>query len=291
MNAKPVEWHGGLLYPQKVASDSSGFRLGDGIFETVRTYYGKPFRLRAHISRLLAGADSIGFQNLPDFETVEDEILRTMRYRDSLGSGEEWILRPTFFSEKSGWGFVVHMESWKPRNYLNDNDMVSVGISQYPHPERYLVPPSSDRQVKWLARGPLSHALRDARKRGWEEALLMNSNREVVEGTRSNVFAAVDGSVIAPGKKSGAFPGITRDLVGKCALERGMKITDRPISLQELQITEELFITSTLLGVASVGKVLIGEHEYEKTRGEISKMLISDFNRTVMEECHSETTG
>lgn len=285
MNSEPVDWHRGKLYSRESFSVPPGYRLGDGVFETIRTYYGKAFRLGTHLSRLLDGAKSIGLRSLPAYDAVLDEVSRTLEEKSSGNPGGEWVLRPTFFSDDQNWGFIIPIESWVPRNFSRGNDRISVGISEYRHPGRYLVPPSFEKQVKWLSRGPLSHALRDARDRGWEEALLLDPEQRVIEGSRSNVFAVYEGAITAPGVLSGAFPGITREVVLECAERRGMRISDKPVDLEELQDSGEVFLTSTLLGIAPVTTLVVGRNTYTKTEGEISGQLLSDFKNEVMKEC------
>ncbi len=282
------KWHSGQLYSWNVSSIPSGYRLGDGVFETIRTYHGVPFRLKEHISRLLAGAHSIGLIDLPEFEIVLDETNRALYGKKQSKPDGEWILRPTFFSDANNWGFVVPIEPWKSVGNSDQMRRVSVGISSYRHPGRFLVPPSGNEQVKWLSRGPLSHALRDARLMGWEEALLLDSNNEVIEGTRSNIILATDHEIITPGRLSDAFPGITREVFLEIARRRGMEITDRPITLEELHGSGELLITSSLLGITSVSSVGIGQNTYKKPRTEISNVLFDDFKQKVDEECKSE---
>lgn len=288
MNTVFEEWNNGRLYAGDISLIPSGYRLGDGVFETVRTYRGKCFRLGAHVSRLLTGARSIGFRNLPDNDTVSGEINRALEKKEMLERGEEWIVRPTFFSDGSSWGFTVPVESWRPPVDFDEILRISVGISEYPHPGSYLIPPSAGQQVKWISRGPLSHALRNAKETGWEEALLLDSEQRVIEGTRSNVFMVENELIIAPGKNSGAFPGITRDVVVGSAERNGMEVVDRPIKLEELRDSGELFLTSTLLGVASVLTLFIGKTVFDKPSYEISKLLMADFSREVAEECHTE---
>ena len=286
MTVRSMEWHKGRLYSWNSFSVPSGYRLGDGVFETIRTYGGRAFKLDAHVSRLMAGAKAIGLQDLPDYDIVVDEILRTLEERRLEILSEEWILRPTFFSDSASWGFVTPIESWNPAPDMNKNESISVGISPYIHPGRYLIPPSFEQQVKWLSRGPLSHALRDAKEKGWEEALLLDSEQRVIEGTRSNVLLALEGVIVAPGALSGAFPGITREVVLECARRRGIEIVDRPISLLELQGSRELLLTSTLLGIAPVASIIVGKNLFNKPTGEISRLLLFDFDNEISKESH-----
>jgi branched-subunit amino acid aminotransferase/4-amino-4-deoxychorismate lyase len=279
------KWHNGILYSWDISSIPSGYRLGDGVFETIRTYNGVPFRLESHVKRLIAGAGSIGLKNLPAYDIVLDQIKQNFIEARTGQAGLEWILRPTFFSDKSNWGFVVPVEPWNSPNDFVNNKGVSVGASEYPHPGNYLVPPSTDQQVKWLSRGPLSHALREATVNGWKEALLLNPEQRVIEGTRSNILMFLEDRIIAPGKLSGAFPGITREVAIECAGKGGMEVEDRPITLNELKSSGEILLTSSLLGIVPAISVSIQGNTFRKTLGEKSKILLSDFEVVVKNEC------
>ncbi len=282
----PVQWQKGSLYSLDSSAVPAGYRLGDGVFETVRTYFGKPFRLADHISRLLAGAESIGFHDLPEQGAVMNKVSAVLEEWKPGKPEDEYVLRPTFFSEGQGWGFMVPVETWRPPIQFMSGKGITVGISAHRHPGSYMVPPSGRTQVKWLSRGQLSHALRVAREKGWGEALLLNHEGKVVEGTRSNLFVLTEDTVIAPGALSSAFPGITREVVIELAERRGIAVLDRPASLQELISSSEIFLTSTLLGVAPVDSVQIGEDTYAKPAGKVSGLIVSDFARQVSRECH-----
>ena len=131
-----------------------------------------------------------------------------------------------------------------------------VGISSYPHPGAYLKPCGAPAPVKWLARGPLAHALREARANGWDEALLEGPDGGLVEGTRSNLLAVVNGRLVAPGAESQALPGITREVVLEEARRLGIAIEERAVGRVELKAASELGVTSSLLGVAAISRLV-----------------------------------
>ncbi|MEM0156091.1 MAG: aminotransferase class IV [Thermoplasmataceae archaeon] len=271
------EWLGGKLYSWDSSSIPAGFRLGDGVFETIRTYNGVPFKLTSHISRLLSGARSIGMKELPTIESVKELIMDTLKSSISETPQTERIIRPLLFSDHPLWGFVVLVDPIEAQEKGSSEEGLTVGISSHSHPERYLIPPSGDNQVKWISRGPLSQALRDATSMGWDEALLTNSKGRIVEGTRSNILVISDNRIIAPGTKSFAFPGITRSIVVESAKTRGVEVIDRPLELVELLEAQEALLTSTLLGVMPILHAIYGNRIQRLKSGELSKILISDF--------------
>ena len=127
-----------------------------------------------------------------------------------------------------------------------------VGSSSQPHPGKFFVPPGASGAVKWLARGPLSLALRQAREQGWEETILLGEKATFVEGTRSNLVVVVDDRLIAPGPRAGALQGVTRELVVRTAARQGWKVVDRPVTPRDLRDASEVILTSSLLGVIPV---------------------------------------
>jgi branched-chain amino acid aminotransferase len=282
MNLPSRRWESGLLYNGGALHLPPGFRAGDGVFETIRTYDGRPFRLSAHVARLLQGAAAIGLRALPGPDRVEREILRALsESQRTKRSSREWVLRPAIFAEAPGWGFVVTVEYWSSPPRRDRASGLRVGTSRTLHPGPYLVPPSTPVAVKWIARGPLSHALREGRGKGWEEALLCDPRGQYIEGTRSNLILFTGRALVAPGPRSGALPGITREAVVECAIARGYCVEDRPIPPSELLGADALFLTSTLLGLSLVGAV--DGHRVSQGRGarSIAHLLQRDLERLI----------
>ena len=237
------------------AAIPAGLRQGDGVFETLRTYSGRPFLLDRHLDRLLRGARAIGLAPLPSLEAMR-RACRAALSRSTPGPRSvEQVLRPMIYAAREGAQFRVPVEPATPLGTSAGHRGIRVGLSAYRHPGPYLVPPGSREPVKWLARGPLSHALREARALGWEEALLEDATGRLIEGTRSNLLAVVEGDLISPGPESFALPGITRAVVLEEARRRGLRVRERRIGRRELGRASEVMLTSSLMGLASVARV------------------------------------
>lgn len=239
-----------LLDPPRVPADDRGFLLGDGLFETVRLYRGRPFRLDAHLDRLRAGAARLGIPVPGDLEERLDRALA------DLGEGEG-ALRITL-SRGPGPGLgppaspvptlAVQIRPWAP-----DPGWYREGITA--------------RVVGRVAEGALTaglkalgylenvQALREARETGADEALLTDSRGRVVEGAASNLVALAEGRVLAPGPESGALPGITRGIVLELLRAEGREVEERAVSRTELSEAEEVLLTSSLREVVPVVRV------------------------------------
>lgn len=284
MSQEGRPWHGGTLYHGKIFELPQGYRTGDGVFETIRTYEGVPFRLHAHLERLVRGARLIGIKETPSPNAIEKEVQRSLEAARANAPPGEWILRPVIFADGSGWGFATTAERYSPPTGGKGNAGLRIGTSSYPHPGPFLLPPGGAVQVKWISRGPLAHALREAHRRGWEEALLCDHEGRVIEGTRSNIFAYIDGVLVSPGGSSGALDGITRETVVECASEKGMVVIDNPIKKSRLLRAKEVFLTSTLLGVAGVSEIDGRKVCKAGTAGPLTEELSTAFQDKVRSE-------
>ncbi len=96
----------------------------------------------------------------------------------------------------------------------------------------------------------------DARRAGFDEAILLNENGQVAEGATCNIFMVRKGELITPPVTENVLEGITRDAVMELAFhEIGLKVVERPIDRSELYICDELFLTGTAVGIAPVVRV------------------------------------
>ncbi|MHB1435226.1 MAG: aminotransferase class IV [Thermoplasmata archaeon] len=233
-----------------------GLRMGDGVFETVRTYGGEPFELRRHLARLGRGARALGLPLDLPIAKLERAGRAALAERRAEGSSGEWVLRIFAYASGEGASLALDVTPLVGSPGAVPGRSRVVGVSSYPHPGPYLVPPGAKAPVKWIARGPLAHALREATRRGWDEALLADSKGRFVEGTRSNLLALIDGRLVSPGGESFALPGVTRARALREARRAGIEIAERPIEAAELGSATELFLASTLLGIVAVDRVV-----------------------------------
>ncbi len=284
MESSVKKWRGGHIYTWNDRSIPAGLQQGDGVFETLRTFDGMPFLLDQHAVRLIEGARTIGLKDLPDPDEIESEVRGQLSTKRAMDPSSERVIRFAIFHDGDEWGFNTSISSWTPSYGPAHEGTAWVGYSAYPHPGRYLIPPESDVQVKWVSRGPLAHALREAKNRGWDEALLMNRNKSIVEGTRSNVFAINEGVLLCPGPKSYALPGVTRSVVVDCASELDLEIRDQPIPVDTLEASDEIFITSSLLGIAPVSRIINGSFSRDCI-GKVTRSLTKEFEKRIKDAC------
>ena len=261
----------------------SGLRLGDGVYETLRTYGGRPFLLGAHVDRMLAGARALELPKIPSNTKVSGAVGSVIRKSRTM-KGRELVLRIILCSADAGTELLVLADPLDPTPTRFDTSGMKATVA------RGIGIPTLDPQktepgrLKWLSHGPNALALRRARKAGFDEALLCDAKARLVEGSRSNLFAVVSGTLLAPGPESGALDGVTRSVVLECARGRGLHVEERAVTEQELAKASEAFLTSSLLEVAPLVRV-DGTRIGAGVPGLLAKRLRSSFSDYVGREC------
>jgi branched-chain amino acid aminotransferase len=226
-----------------------GYLYGFGVFETMRAYEGHVFRLQSHLERIMAGATKIGIHS-PDARELAAGIQKSLRknnHRDAyvrltLSAGEGAIgLNPTSCSKPT---FVVITKKFSgyPRaKYLTGFTAVTVPITTNPHSIANNLKSNS-----FLDR-LLAHAI--ATRTGVDEAVMMTCDGFVAEGSISNLFIVSQGELYTPKLSGGILPGVTRNIIFELATERGIRITERNIALEEIYSSDEAFLTNSLIEI------------------------------------------
>ncbi len=238
----------------KVSVFDHGIVTGDGVFETIAVYGGRPFALTRHLDRLKRSAKGLMIEE-PHLDEVREAIDLVIT-RSGLDEGK---VRVTYTAGDSG---LSSDRLTGPPSLVVACELSSFGNGTAT--DVVVVP--------WLKneKGALSGlkttsyaenvlALAYAKQRGGSEAVFQNLSGDLCEGTGSNVFVVWDGELVTPPLSSGPLAGITRELV----LEK-IGGVERTIPLETLysQTISEVFLTSTIReiqGVSSIDGVMISQ--------------------------------
>ncbi|MGI8684341.1 MAG: aminotransferase class IV [Acidimicrobiales bacterium] len=222
-----------------------GFTVGDGVFETLKTYAGRPFAVRRHLDRLTASASGMGLTGLPDagvLRSALDDVVAANGLGDAVlritvtsGPGPAGSARPP------GPPTVVvssgPLSRWPPA--------VAVAVVPWPRNDRGALT-----GYKTTSYGENVVALARAAERGAGEALFANLAGDLCEGTGSNVVIAAGGRLVTPPLSSGCLAGVTRALVIEAC-----GVVEDDIPLTALARTHEAFLTSTTREVQPIRAV------------------------------------
>jgi len=274
--------NGELLAPEKatVSVYDHGLLYGDGVFEGIRSYGGKVFRLEAHLDRLWYSAKAIlleipytkselaaAIEKTLEVNGIENGYIRVVITR---GSGTLGI-DPRKCSNPRVIVITDSIELYPPEDYENGLEIVTVSTIR--NHAAALSP-----RIKSLNYLNNILAKIEGQQAGCKEALMLNHKGEVSECTGDNIFLVRDGRLLTPPIDAGILEGITRDAVMELARESGMPVEEIPLTRHDIYVADECFLTGTAAEVIPVVKLdsrPIGDGK----PGKITRDLIERFHK------------
>jgi branched-chain amino acid aminotransferase len=246
----------------KIHVGSHGLHYGTGIFEGIRCYRTEDgaavFRLADHLRRF---ADSARLLYLPLPYTVEE--LRSAIHETIAANGlDECYIRPIAFF---GYGELgVHTGAnpvevailcWPWGAYLGEEGQrqgITTMISSWKRVGPNTIPHVAKATGIYLNSMLATH---EARRAGYDEAILLTDDGDVADGPGENVFVVKDGTLSTPPLSTSILPGITRSTVMQIARDLGYEVEERSIIRPELYLADEVFMTGTAAEVTPVRAV------------------------------------
>ncbi len=240
-----------------------GFLFGEGLFETWRTYQGRPFAIEEHLRRMNRSARALGIP----FDPNEPWRARTLRLSRLNGmTGRSGAVRLTV-SRGAGPVTLIPEGVRRPTRLMLFRPLEPglgrarrEGVAVHLHPFGAGVHPGL-RQIKTVNYLPAVIARSEARKRGCFESLYRLDDGTILEGTTSNIFIVRRGRLLTSPVAAGVLPGVTRGLVLRIA---GKVVETRETRLRDSDLlgADEAFLTSStieVLPVVRVGRRRIGD--------------------------------
>jgi branched-chain amino acid aminotransferase len=259
-----------------------GFLYGDGIFEGIRIYNGNIFKCRQHLDRLYDSAKSIMLDIPLSYEDMKSVLIETVRRNElrdgyirlvvSRGPGDLG-LDPRRSPKANVIIIVEQLAIYPEEAYLNGLKTVSVST-------RRNIPDALNPKIKSL--NYLNNILVkiQANLAGVGEAIMLNSQGFVAEGSSDNIFIIKRGVVFTPPCYCGALEGITRAAIIEICQKTGIPIKEEPFTLHDVYVADEVFFTGTAAEVIAVREVdarIIGEGK----AGPITTRLLKEFRSVV----------
>ncbi|MDQ7090476.1 MAG: branched-chain amino acid transaminase [Methylococcales bacterium] len=275
MDGEWVEWR-----EAKVHVLTHTLHYGAGVFEGLRAYHAEEgtaiFKLKEHTDRLYRSAHILNMK-IPFTKEVVNEAQRLAIGKNNLDSA---YIRTMCFYGSEGMGLradnlKVHImvAAWEWGAYLGDESMekgIRIRTSSYTRNH------VNSTMCKAKANGNYINsilALQEALSAGYDEALLLDHEGYVAEGSGENLFIIRNGKLYTP-ETTSALEGITRDTIMTVAREEGLEIVEKRITRDEVYVADEAFFTGSAAEVTPIREYddrLIGSG----TRGEITEKLQS----------------
>jgi len=268
----------------KVSVFDHGLLYGDGVFEGIRFYNGRVFRMEAHMDRLWESARSICLEIPISRQEMDEALLETIRRNDlrdgyirlivtrgvgNLGLNPVQCKRPSIII------IVATIALYPEEVYRHGLTVVTVAT-------RRVGPAALNPAIKSL--NYLNNVLAriEANLANADEALMLNDAGNVAECTADNVFIVKRGEIMTPPITAGALRGITRSVVFDIAAEIGVRISEPELTRHDVYIADEAFLTGTAAEVIPMVKV-DGRTSGDGKPGPITKRTIERFRQVTRE--------
>lgn len=270
----------GEYVPQSQATTSlydHGFLYGDGVFEGIRAYNGRVFKLGEHIDRLYDSATAIALKIPMSKEEMKEAILETLRKNNltdayirpivsrgvgDLGLDPRQCPTPNTYIITQEWGAMY-------------GDLYEVGLTAITVAIRRNAPDALSPNIKSLNYLNNILAKIEANEKGGDEAIFLDNNGYISEGSGDNIFVIKNGKVVTPPTINN-LKGITRAAAIDILKEMDYSITETNIGMFDLYTADEIFVTGTAAESAPITKVdgrMIGDGK----PGPITKKMITAF--------------
>jgi branched-chain amino acid aminotransferase len=284
MTSPGLIWLDGELCPSEralVPVTTHALHYGTGVFEGLRAYATAEgvalFRLREHLERLHASAELIGLKLPHTVDELADACREVVRANE-LG---DCYLRPLAFAGHGALGVHstnpvrVAIIAWTASLAKGDGSGVRATLSSWQRVGPNVIPHAAKASGLYL-----NAALpgRDARAAGYDEAIMLGADGTVADATALNVFAVRDGRLRTPPLSTGILAGITRATVIELAAARGIAVGEEPLIRSDLQLADELFLTSTAAEVVPVRQL---DGRAYAAPGPLTRLLADDYAAAV----------
>ena len=256
MDGKLVEWS-----DAKIHVLTHTLHYGTGVFEGVRAYETSDgpaiFRLEDHTNRLFESAKLIGMQIPYDAKVLNDAQSQVVKINNLKNA----YIRPMCFYGSEGMGLradnlKVHtiIAAWDWGSYLGDDKIlngIKVKVTDFPK--------RSEKSMLHKAKASGNYlysmlALKDALNSGYDEALILDIDDNVNEGSGENFFMIINNTIHTP-KDATVLNGITRQTVMKIARDLNYRVEETNISVDDVKSSDEAFFTGTAAEVTPIIQV------------------------------------
>lgn len=271
----------------KISVFDHGLLYGDGIFEGLRFYQGKVFKLAAHLQRLQQSAQAISLKlplNLAQIEQAIEQLIK--QYSEDNGYLRLVVTRG------AGTLGIDPLKCPQANLFIIADELAVVNTTHPDQGIKLLI--ASTRRMPTECLDPKIKSLNylnnilariEANESGFDEALMLNTQGFVSEGSVDNIFIIKDRTLITPKVSDGLLQGITRDVILQIANE--LCITTREISLDpgDLYQADECFLTGTGAELILVNQV--NQHKYPRPEQPLFPVIAEAFKQNVYTHCKS----
>ena len=263
----------------KIPYHNRAFRYGDGFFETIRSFRGKPLWMQQHFDRMNKSAQLLKFSlpvnATPDF--FSQQISELLKANGHIAGAR---VRLSIFRDAGGFyrpdgdhsGFLIESIPLEKEKYLMNKEGLVAGIfDEIRKPVNPLSNIKSSNALVYIMASVF------ARENGWNDALILNPDGYIAEATSSNVFVVKENRIHTPDLNLGCVEGVMRNILLSVLSREGYSIHECTLLPEDLLDVDEMFFSNTISGVQWV-KGFENKRYYHKISSRIIELINSEIN-------------
>lgn len=251
----------------KITATIPGILHGFGLFETMRWYRGKIVYLDEHIERIMQSCRGLTIKIPYSINRIRRIIQETVK----LNNLENAYVKLVLWKGNVGTEVLVIAKEYSPLPKYKYAKGYSVCISSFRQNEDYFLS-----RIKSTNRILYELSFQEAKGKGCDEALILNTRGFIAEGTRSNIFLVKDNRIFTPGLDCGCLAGVTRKVIFDLAGKNHLEAYESRFTVYDLYKANEAFLTNSLMGVmpiTSVERQKIGNGK----SGKVTRLLMQSY--------------
>ncbi len=253
-----------------------GLNFGDALFETIRIKSGKPLFFESHYFRLMANMRicrmEIPQSFTPEFLMSEMTALIESHEKDCSNSRLKFLVyrdsSGLYTPDSNDIGYIISAQPIDSNSFKFESSFYKIDLFK-----DYFIPPGLLSTVKTNNRMVNILGGIYARENEFDNCLLLNTNKNIVEALNGNIFLVFDDTLKTPPSADGCINGIMRNQIIALAPKLGYKVEEVSISPFEIQRADEIFITNIILGVRPVTQYRKKIYQHI-----VSKVLVNGLN-------------
>jgi branched-chain amino acid aminotransferase len=240
-------------------------RKGKSIYEVIRIIDGVPLFLEEHLARFRNSIDLIKEKMLLNIEEIKSNIVKLLELNKTYEGNIKIVFNFTENDNKTIFFFIKHSYPTQEDYESGVNTILYYGERKNPNAK----------VINASFRENVEKAIREANS---YEAILVNNEGFITEGSKSNIFLVIK-DVVYTSPVEAVLPGITREMVMGIIKNVGIKYSEKRISIEDLKTVEGLFITGTSPQVLPIKKV--DELEFKSSNNDIIRRIMREYENKV----------
>ncbi len=259
-----------------ISLENRAFLYGDGLFESVKVFNGRAFNLDAHLNRMFEGAKLLNLDFRMSKEDMQNQInlllkankiqesayLKIMIFRNEGGK---------YFAANNQASFLIITVTDSQKQFELNKNGIELGLFS-----AQLKPMSKLSNFKTISALQSVVCANEAREKGKDDCLMLNSENNIIESANSNIFYVKESVIYTPRLSEGCVDGSMRNLIMNLK-QLTFQIQETKVELEQLLNADEVFLTNSIQGVRWVASIEDSVFEQQK----VAQQLVNQINQLI----------